>query len=39
MNYDKNVRFEGYKVKTISFDLNPNFVEEKSDYKIIPKTY
>lgn len=33
MNYDKNVRFEGYKVKTISFDLNPNFVEEKSDYK------
>ena len=33
MNYDKKVIFEGYKVKTISFDLNPNFVEEKSDYK------
>ena len=33
MNSDKKVIFEGYKVKTISFDLNPNFVEEKSDYK------
>ena len=33
MNFDKKVIFEGYKVKTISFDLNPNFVEEKSDYK------